>query len=256
VIGGHGMRIFILTLQFLTRIPVNADLRANEEDFAKGVVYFPLVGLIIGGFQLFVLFVASRFLRGFFPAACCLLAGTAITGGFHVDGLADTCDGIFSSRTRDRMLEIMKDSRIGSNGTIAIVFDYMFRLVLLSMLSGKALYMAVLLSPVAAKTLMVLLMKISVYARSGPGLGGLYLEKQTVKGTASAAAIGLLIISGFMGAWGAAAFAICAVICFLYRSFIYSKLQGMTGDTLGAANELLEICFILAAAILAGRGII
>lgn len=250
------MKSFILTLQFLTRIPINAELKATEEDFAKGVVYFPIVGLIIGGFQLLVLYAASRLLGGLFPVVCCLLAGTAITGGFHVDGLADTCDGIFSSRTRDRMLEIMKDSRIGSNGTISIIFDYMFRLALLSMLSGKAVYLTVLLSPVAAKTLVVLLMKTSVYARSGPGLGALYLEKQTMGRTLSAVVIGLLIITGLMGLWGMAALVICAGICFLYRSFIYSKLQGMTGDTLGAANELLEVCFILTVAIMAGRGII
>lgn len=250
------MRIFILTLQFLTRIPVNIDLKVNEEDFARGVVYFPIVGLIIGAFDLLVLFAASKLLGGLFPVVCCLLAETAITGGFHVDGLADTCDGIFSSRTRDRMLEIMKDSRIGSNGTIAIVFDYIFRLALLLMLSGKALYLAVLLSPVAAKTLLVLLMKTSVYARSGPGLGGLYLEKQTTGATVLAAVIGLGIIAGFSGIWGAAALGICAVLGLLYKSFIYSKLQGMTGDTLGAANELLEVVFILTAAVLAGRGFI
>lgn len=250
------MRIFILTLQFLTRIPINTDLKATEEDFAKGVVYFPVVGLIIGAFNMAVLTAASYMLGGIFPVICCLLGATAITGGLHVDGLADTCDGIFSSRSRDRMLEIMRDSRIGTNGTIAIVFDYLMKLALLAMLTGKGLYLAVLLSPVAAKTLVVLLMKTSVYARSGPGLGGLYLEKQTTGATAAAVVIGLVMIYGFSGLWGIAAFAGCALICFLYRSFIYSKLQGMTGDTLGAANELLEIAFILITAVLAGRGII
>lgn len=250
------MRIFILTLQFMTRIPINRDLKATDEDFAKGVVFFPLVGLIIGAFNLMVLIAASKIFGGAFPIICCLLAGTAITGGFHVDGLADTCDGIFSSRTRDRMLEIMRDSRIGTIGTIAIIFDYMLRLSLLAMLSGKGLYAAVLLSPVVGKTLMVLLMKTSVYARSGSGLGGLYLEKQTIGATMLAAVIGLAIILGFSGIWGIAAFGVCAVVCFLYRSFIYSKLQGMTGDTLGAANELLEVSFIFITAIMAGRGII
>lgn len=250
------MRIFIITLQFLTRIPVNTDMKATEEDFAKGVVYFPLVGLIVGTVELAALIAASRLLGGLFPAVCCLLAGTAVTGGLHADGLADTCDGVFSSRSRDRMLEIMRDSRIGTNGTIAVMFDYMLRLVLLSRLSGKVLYLAVLLAPAAAKTLMVLLMKASVYARSGPGLGGLYLEKQTTGATLGAAAVGLGITYGFAGAWGIAAFAVCAAVCFLYRSFIYSKLQGMTGDTLGAANELLEIVFLLAAAVMSERGII
>jgi adenosylcobinamide-GDP ribazoletransferase len=250
------MRIFILTLQFLTRIPVNRDLKATDEEFAKGVVFFPLVGLIIGAFNLVVLVAASKILGGVFPIICCLLAGTAITGGLHADGLADTCDGIFSSRTRDRMLEIMRDSRIGTNGTIAVIFDYLLRLSLLAMLSGKGLHAAVLLSPVAARTLMVLLIKTSVYARSGPGMGGLYLERQTWGAAVLAAVFGLAIILGFSGIWGIAAFGVCAILCFLYRSFIYSKLQGMTGDTLGAANELIEIAFILVFAVLAGRGII
>ncbi len=250
------MRVFILTLQFLTRIPIEADLNASEEDFARGVVFFPVVGLIIGAFNLMVLAIASRILGGIFPLICCLLAGTAITGGLHVDGLADTCDGVFSSRTRDKMLEIMRDSRIGTNGTIAIIFDYLLKLSLLSMLTGRGLSTAVLLSPVAAKTLMVLLMKTSVYARSGPGLGRLYLEKQTIAGTVLGVIAGLAIIIGLWDIWGAAAFGGCAAICFLYRAFIYSKLQGMTGDTLGAANELLEITFILIVAVMAGRGII
>jgi adenosylcobinamide-GDP ribazoletransferase len=250
------MRIFILTLQFFTRIPINVDLKATDEDFAKGVSFFPIVGLIIGAFSLAVMIAASKLLGGLFPLICCLIAGTAITGGFHVDGLADTCDGIFSSRTRDKMLEIMRDSRIGTIGTIAIIFDYLLKLSLLSMLTGKVLYFAVLLSPVAGKTLMVLLMKTSKYARSGPGLGGLYLEKQTIGGTVLAALIGIAVITGFLGVWGIAAFGVCAVICFLYRSFIYSKLQGMTGDTLGAANELLEVSFILIMAVMSGSGII
>lgn len=250
------MRLFVLTLQFLTRIPVNMDVKATEEDFAKGVAYFPVVGLIIGAFSLAVLAAASYILRGIFPAICCLLAATAITGGLHIDGLADTCDGVFSSRTRDRMLEIMRDSRIGTNGTIAIVFDYLLKLSLLSMLPGKVLYMAVLLSPVAAKTLVVLLMKTSAYARSGPGLGGLYLEKQTWGRTVIAAVSGAGIIAFFTGLPGIAALGICALVCFLYRGFIYSKLQGMTGDTLGAANELLEITFLFMMAVMAGRGIL
>lgn len=250
------MRIFILTLQFFTRIPIKADLKATEEDFAKGVSFFPIVGLIIGAFNLVVLVTASKLLAGVFPIICCLLAETAITGGFHVDGLADTCDGIFSSRTRDKMLEIMRDSRIGTIGTIAIIFDYMLKLSLLAMLSGGKLYAAVLLSPVAAKTLMALLIKTSRYARSGSGMGGLYLEKQTMGTTLLAVASGLAIILGFSGIWGIAAFGACTVLCFLYRSFIYSKLQGMTGDTLGASNELIEIAFMLVMAILAGRGII
>ncbi len=244
------MKIFILTLQFLTKISINPSLKANEEDFAKGVVFFPIVGLIIGALDLAVLVISSMILGGIFPIICCLLAGIFITGALHTDGLADTCDGIFSSRTGDRILEIMRDSRIGTNGTIAILFDFLLRLSLLAMLAGRGLYNAVLLSPAASRTLMVLLMKTSVYARSGPGLGGLYLGKQSTGTTLLATAIGVMSIFAFSGILGIVAFGICLIFCFLYRSFIYSKLNGMTGDTLGAANELFEIIFILIMALL------
>lgn len=250
------MKTFILTMQFLTRIPINVNIEALEEDFAKGVVYFPIVGLVIGAFNMAVYTAASKLLGGIFPAVCCLVANAAITGGLHIDGLADTCDGIFSARPRDRILEIMRDSRIGTNGTIAIIFDFLLRLAALTAMTGRTLYLAILLSPVIAKTLIVLLMKTSVYARSGPGLGGLYLEKQTAARTALSAAIGLAIIYAFLGLPGLAAFAVCSVACVAYRYYIYSKLQGMTGDTLGAANEVLEAVFLIILAAYGKAGLI
>lgn len=250
------MKNFVLTLQFLTRIPIKVNIDADEADFAKGVVYFPIVGLIIGAFNLAVYAAAERLSGGIFPAVCCLAANAAITGALHIDGLADTCDGIFSARPRDRMLEIMRDSRIGTNGTIAIIFDFLLRLALLTSISGSLIYPAVILSPVVAKTLMVLLMKTSVYARSGPGMGGLYLEKQTNAGTVIAAVIGILTSAAFLGFSGLLAFTACTTVCFLYRYYIYSKIQGMTGDTLGAANEVLEITFLLMLAVMGGHGLI
>lgn len=232
------------------------NIEADEADFARGVVYFPIAGLVIGAFNLAVYAASERLLGGIFPAVCCLIGNAAITGAFHIDGLADTCDGIFSARPRDKMLEIMRDSRIGTNGTIAIIFDFLIRLALLTSMSGSLIYLAVLLSPVAAKTLLVLLMKTSVYARSGPGLGGLYLEKQTIAGTVTAAAIGTSVITFFLGPLGLEVFVACVAVSFIYRYYIYSKIQGMTGDTLGAANEVLEVVFLFMLAVLGGHGLI
>jgi len=243
---------FILTLQFLTRIPIRMELKSEEADFAKGVAYFPTVGIIVGAFNLAVYYIAERLLGGLFPAVCCIAANVAITGALHIDGLADTCDGIFSSRTRDRMLEIMRDSRIGTNGTIAVVLDLLTRLSIIASMEKSMLYAGLLLSPVAAKTLMAVLMKTSVYARSGPGLGKLYLEKLSVGRTAAAVITGIAAIAAIAGFAGLIAFGICIIACVIYRQYIYSKIQGMTGDTLGAANEVLEISFLLSLAVLGG----
>ena len=247
------MKSFILTLQFLTRIPIKINIDSDEEDFAKGVVYFPIAGLIIGAFNLAVYAAAERVISGMFPAVCSVAANAVITGAMHIDGLADTCDGIFSARPRDRMLEIMRDSRIGTNGTIAIMFDFLFRISLLAVMRSTLAYAALLMSPVAAKTLMVILMKTSVYARKGPGMGGLYLEKQTSARTVITCIIGLFLLTVFSGFPGLIAFAVCSVVCMLYRLYIYSKINGMTGDTLGAANEVMEIVFLMVLVIIGGN---
>lgn len=246
------MKSFILTLQFLTRIPIKINIDSDEEDFAKGVVYFPIAGLIIGAFNLAMYVAAERVIGGMFPAICGIAANAVITGAMHIDGLADTCDGIFSARSRDRMLEIMRDSRIGTNGTISIVFDFLLRLSLLTVMKSSLVYAALLMSPVTAKTLMVILMKTSVYARTGSGMGGLYLEKMTSERTVIACIIGLLLLTVFLGIPGIIAFAACSAVCILYRYYIYSKINGMTGDTLGAANEVMEIVFLLVLGVMGG----
>lgn len=243
------MRVFILTLQFLTRLPINKNMEVREDDFVKGLVYFPLIGLIIGAIDAAVFYLVSLVTGGMLPVACALLANVAVTGGLHIDGLADTCDGIFSSRTRDRMLEIMKDSRIGTNGTIAIIFDFLLKFSILMSMDPRHAMLAVLLAPVAAKTVVVLLIYISDYARE-KGMGGLYIREQNRKLTSIGLAIGAVLLLAFLKLWGLAAIAVCVAACLVYKKYIYSKIQGMTGDTLGAANEVIELVFMLALMVL------
>ncbi len=246
------MKTFILTLQFFTRIPIHAEIAAEEGDFAKGIVYFPVVGLIIGSFNLLIYKAAELIAGGLFPAVCCLLANTAITGALHLDGIADTCDGIFSSRSRDRMLEIMRDSRIGTNGTLAILFDVLLRLALLNSMGGTPVMLSILLAPVIAKTLVVLLISISIYARPGQGMGTLFLGKLSTARTMAAYAIGAGLTLIFLKLWGLVVLLACMIICLGFKQMVYVKIQGMTGDTLGAANEVIEIA-VLIAMVMIGR---
>jgi len=243
------MDSFILAIQFLTRLPINKQVNAEGDSFAKGVIYFPIVGLIVGLIDAFVYILTSYVLDGLFPIVCTVLANICVTGAIHLDGLADTCDGIFSARKRDRMLEIMKDSRIGTHGALAIAFDLLLRVAILYSIPKQNIFWVLALAPAAAKMAIPLLSKVSVYARP-EGMGGLYIGKQTWTRTIGAIIIGALIQYLVFGLAGLVAVAVMFIVIGLYRLYIYSKIQGMTGDTLGAASELGEVIFMLFFAVL------
>lgn len=244
------MKSLILAIQFLTRIPININIETKEDSFADSVLWFPLVGLIIGAFDALIYFLSAKVLDGMLPIVCAVLANVCITGALHVDGLADTCDGIFSARKKEKMLEIMKDSRIGSNGTLAVVFDILIRIAILISISSNMIIWLIFAAPIASRALIPLLMKLSVYARAEGGMGGLFLGKQSWSRTLIAFASGMLMVWLFLNFVGLASFAGAMLAIILYRSYIYSKIQGMTGDTLGAGNELAEIVFLLTAVII------
>lgn len=238
------MKALILTIQFLTRIPIPITIEVNDETFIKGVSFYPIVGFIIGGINGGIYLLASKIAEGFFPIICSVLSNILITGGLHVDGLADTCDGIYSARPREKMLEIMKDSRLGTNGALAICFDLLFRLSLLWILPQSIRIYMILVTPILAKTVVALLLRISAYARKS-GLAGMYLGKMRTSPVAAA-----FIFGGFLSYWiiGLKGVLLILILCIgaiLFEKYMQNKLGGMTGDTLGAANELFEIISLL-----------
>ena len=115
------MKRFISILQFMTRIPINIDTGFDEE-FHKTITYFPLVGLVLGVLIYIIGLVSGIFFDSFITSIIVTLALVILTGGLHIDGLGDTFDAIYSYRDKERMLEIMKDSRLGTNSLLAIMF--------------------------------------------------------------------------------------------------------------------------------------
>lgn len=240
------MKLFFSTMGFLTRFPVGkwGGELLEKEEFAKGIVFYPLIGLIIGIYMMVVYCGASYFVQGFFPVVLGLLCQIIITGGFHLDGLADTCDGLFSARKPERMLEIMRDSRVGTNGVIAIVFDILCKVFLLGSLSAYQSMIGFLLMPVAGKMVTPLLMK-SPYARKEGGLGSLYVRENY------SAYFWISMISGMVflvlgyGVMAVVPISICFLGGFFFREYCKKIIGGMTGDTLGAGCELVEILFLM-----------
>ena len=115
------MNRFISILQFMTRIPIRIETGFDEE-FHKSIVYFPLVGFVIGVITYIFGWLSLTIFDPFISAIVITLIEVLTTGGLHIDGLGDTFDAIYSNRDKERILEIMKDSRLGTNSLLAIMF--------------------------------------------------------------------------------------------------------------------------------------
>lgn len=242
----------LLMLQFFTRIPIDKRMNINETVFGEAILYLPVVGVIIGCINVVCYSFFLWLLPSQVAAIMVILCNTCLTGAFHVDGLADTCDGIFSGRNKERVLEIMKDSRIGTNGACAIVFDFMIRAVCLAQMSGGYVMLALVLAPLISRTMITILMH-SPYARSNKGLGSLFINRVTIKNiflTFLVCSFMVWLILYFGAGDKSLRIFFMVMGCnlaliFSYKKMILAQIGGMTGDTLGAGNEICEIMVLL-----------
>jgi len=248
------MKPFFAALQFLTAIPVPTSWGGGKDDLARSVWFFPLVGLFLGG----LLTALDAGLTGLLPAlpagAIVVLASILLTGGLHVDGLADTADGFMSSRPRERILEIMRDSRTGPMGVAAVVSVIVLKVALLSSVTGPLRGPAILLTAVAGRSAMVIVMALFPYARQ-VGLGSVFMQNRSIL----QAVWGVVFL--FSACWvlagsagilaGLGALAVTVLTGFAS----HRKIGGVTGDTLGATCEIVELTPLLAAAVWIQRGL-
>ncbi|WPC75898.1 adenosylcobinamide-GDP ribazoletransferase [Vibrio porteresiae] len=248
------MKLFFATLQFMSRIPVPQHWTDGFEfkESYKGIIYFPWVGLILGALAAFVTHIAADYLQlgNGVSAVIYVLMMAILTGGLHLDGLADTCDGIFSARTRERMLEIMKDSRIGTHGTLALIFGLLLKVVVVAKLlqmSPHAGYATLIIAPVVSRALMSVLMYEQEYAREN-GLGNIFIGKISGQAYLITLLTSFILLFFAVGGMAFAVFILSYLFSLLYRYYINHSLGGQTGDTLGAGNELFEIIVLLCAA--------
>jgi len=236
---------------FLTVVPMPASWCGSSEDLAGSPPFFPVVGLALGcaaGAGAWILWQLLPPL-----VAAVLLTGIlfSFSGGLHLDGLADSADGLFSSRSREQILVIMRDSRVGAMGVIALVMTLVLKISCLSVLDQGEAVRAALLMPVAGRCSLVLMMALLPYARPEGGLGTLFYTKNS----RAAALVSLVFLGGagylVQDVRGLAAVLTAMAAVFTFALFCRSKIGGATGDTLGASCELSEACIVLALAALA-----
>ncbi|GFZ33557.1 adenosylcobinamide-GDP ribazoletransferase [Clostridium zeae] len=239
------MKKLILIIQFMTRIPINLSLEVKREDFADAVRYFPLVGLIIGAIDLLIYIITSKLFHGMLPAVFAMISHIIVTGGLHLDGLSDTADGIFSGRSKDKILEIMKDSRVGTFGVLALVALLLLKFSAIQDLSEVNIYSALLISPVISRTFMTLLMYKRRYAREKEGLGDLFIGKISLVTFSIALVLGLIITLVLGRIYGFIVIIVGFVFTVCFRAYIEKRLDGITGDILGASVELNEVLVLI-----------
>ncbi|WP_145584768.1 adenosylcobinamide-GDP ribazoletransferase [Yersinia intermedia] len=244
------LRLFLATLQFMTRIPVPERWTQglSMDQYERGIIGFPLIGLIVGIIGALVFTLLAPWCGIPLAALGYVLALALVTGAFHLDGLADTCDGVFSARKREQMLEIMRDSRLGTNGGLALIFIVVAKVLVVSELALRDVPMLAMLmaASVAGRTVIVLLMYRQRYARTGNGLGNIYIGKVTGRQTA-VTLVGGAILTLLLGKGTALlALVITMAVVLLLATYLRSRLGGQTGDTLGAAAEIGELVFLLA----------
>lgn len=244
------MKKILLAINFLTKIPFS-KLKYSKNDIGKSSTYFPIAGLVIG-----IILVLSNFILGrFFPGGplinlILIFILTILTGGIHLDGLADTVDGLASkASSKEKILEIMHDSRIGAMGVLALVFTVFFKFTLLNNIPSYFMPGALIIFPVISRWCMVLAITTSNYARS-EGLAKVFIENKSLKIFSTATILTLCILFFLPVLYSKMDFRPifimfeAAVFTLILNWYIKRKIGGITGDTLGAVNEINEILIL------------
>ena len=250
------MKSFLTALQFLTIFPLRKHTK-DEKRLGESMAYFPVVGLLLGGILVLVNRGFSVILAPLVADVLTIVALIILTGALHIDGFIDTIDGFGGGRTKEEILRIMKDSRVGAFGMVGIVSLIMLKLVLLHEMPLEIKKGALFLMPVMGRWAMVVASSISTYARQGAGTGKALVDYCRRKELAIASLFTLIIVGGFLRMVGVELIFFILALSLLLTRFISKRVGGITGDTLGAINEIMEVgsLFILFLLFNLARGI-
>ncbi len=272
---------FLAALTFLTVIPIRTRTMFPPRAVERAMLWFPAVGALIGAATAAALYGFTHLLPGFLPEAGAVVFLVALTGALHLDGVADSFDGLFGGHDREARLRIMKDTRIGAYGLAAVVcvlllkvaavaaladYEWSHRLVppsphwpggasggswprtgLLEWFGVQrwAQVVAVVLMPVWGRWMMTLAAGVGPYARP-EGTGAAFVRSMTLSRAGVLSGIPLVLTAVLLGWPGLVAGVAATVLMLGVLLWWRAKLGGVTGDTLGALGELTELAFLVA----------
>lgn len=243
------IRRFFIALQFLTVFRFWDNLDETPEDMAAIVGYFPLVGLALGGASALLYLAFASFLSPLTVGFLLVLTMALLTHGLHLDGLADTADGLFSHRAAAVKLEIMKDSRVGVFGVAALFFILTLKGLLLAETVQPGGWRIVVLFPLWGRLAVAVTACLSTYARPTGGLGRPFTDFAGKRELFLSGGTALLLSVMFMGLAGLIVTLGVALAAVLGVELWRRQVGGVTGDILGATVEIGEVLGLLIAAL-------
>ena len=235
---------------FLTRIPFQHKERI---DLHRAARWFPLVGAVVGLISGAVFYGLSHLIPPLPSAVLALSIATLICGGFHQDGLADVADGVVGGWDPEQRLVILKDSRHGTYGVLALVLQYALQISFLASLKPIWGFVALVVAHSLARVVPVFLMAAKA-APSSIGMGAKYSSGIGISDFVIAGVVALLVLIASLGAIGLILIPILIIANFLFMSYIYKKIGGLVGDVLGASEQISETLILLTVLILSLHG--
>ncbi|MEW6040196.1 MAG: adenosylcobinamide-GDP ribazoletransferase [Elusimicrobiota bacterium] len=241
------MKSFLFALRFLTVIPVKVIKSESQITAHNSTIFFPLVGLLLGA----ILSGANSLLS--YPGLSPFLSGCSLTilliiltGGLHLDGLSDTFDALGSYKDRESALQIMRDSHIGAIGVLSLISVILLKAGVISELISQSKNISVILMTVCivSRWSMVLAMYLFPYARVG-GKAKIFFEDTNLKKLLSATVLTFIIIFFLLKTGGILLIFFSGLFTYFFGKFLAGKFSGLTGDNLGAINELNELFLLL-----------
>lgn len=225
-------------LTFFTRIPLGKWIHYDEKTYKNGLVTFPLIGFVIGAIISLPFLVSIQ--SPDFRALIIITLYVFLSGGIHLDGLADSSDGLFSGRERKRILEIMKDPQIGTFGVISLIMYFLFFFVAAKSVEG----LWILYMPFVGKTMGYIGASISHYAREDRGMGYVFIEEiSAIKGFVMMI-IALIAVYLGLGALGGMALVAALLTTGFISRLAHKRIGGQTGDTIGMTIEITQMVFL------------
>ncbi len=234
------LKHFLLAWQLLTVIPLKQVSSDKKEDLSASLIFFPIVGIVIGLILSLINLAGSIFFSSLVTNALVLIAWVWITGALHLDGLADTIDGISAKGDKKSILRVMEDSNIGAKGVVGLICILLLKFVLLTQINPEIKYQVLIYIPVISRWSMVLGSYFAPYAKKEEGMGKAYVDlvdfKKVLLATLITASSGLALL----GLFSLPFLGIALLSIFLWLTYLKRKIGGITGDSLGAMNETVE----------------
>lgn len=236
---------FLLMLQVLTRVPINKSVSCESDNFKNGANFFALIGLLIGLCQYGLYILLTQIIEVSFAVIAIIIFDVLITGALHIDGFGDVCDGFFAFKGKDKIIEIMKDSRIGTFACIAIILDLLIKYQGYLLLLTNSKDLNILIIPMVSRFSMIFLSYIGKPAKE-KGSGNLFINTVTLK-EVIVNIIFILIVGVLINSTIKTVTLLISaiIITIIFNLLCNSKINGITGDSLGANNELVVLISLI-----------